>query len=43
MKPLRFIGSSLNDLRNFPDKARRVAGSQLREFNTAWSRPIGSR
>ena len=30
MKPLRFIGSSLDDLRNFPDEARRVAGFELR-------------
>ena len=30
MKPLRFIGSSLGDLRNFPDEARRAAGFELR-------------
>jgi len=30
MKPLRFLGSSLNDLRNFPDEARRAAGFDLR-------------
>jgi phage-related protein len=30
MKPLRFIGSSLDDLRNFPDEARRAAGFELR-------------
>jgi len=29
MKPLRFIGSSLDDLRNFPDEARRAAGFEL--------------
>jgi predicted XRE-type DNA-binding protein len=29
-KPLRFVGSSLDDLRNFPDEARRDAGFQLR-------------
>jgi phage-related protein len=29
MKRLRFIGSSLDDLRNFPDEARRAAGFQL--------------
>jgi phage-related protein len=30
MKPLRFWGSSLDDLRNFPDEARRAAGFELR-------------
>jgi len=30
MKMLRFIGSSLDDLRNFPDEARRAAGFELR-------------
>ncbi len=29
-KPLRFLGSSLDDLRNFPDEARRAAGFELR-------------
>lgn len=29
MKPLNFAGSSLDDLRNFPDGARRVAGFEL--------------
>jgi phage-related protein len=29
MKPLRFIGSALDDLRNFPAEARRHAGFQL--------------
>lgn len=29
MKPLRFVGSSLDDLRNFPDEARRAAGFAL--------------
>ena len=29
-KPLRFVGSSLNDLRSFPDEARRAAGFELR-------------
>jgi phage-related protein len=28
-KPLRFLGSALEDLRAFPDEARRVAGHQL--------------
>ncbi|MBM4327143.1 MAG: type II toxin-antitoxin system RelE/ParE family toxin [Deltaproteobacteria bacterium] len=30
MKPLKFVGSSLDDLRNFPEEARRDAGFQLR-------------
>jgi phage-related protein len=30
MKPLNFVGSSLDDLRNFPDEARRAAGFELR-------------
>jgi phage-related protein len=29
MKPLKFIGSSLDDLRNFPSEARRAAGFEL--------------
>jgi phage-related protein len=29
MKPLRFIGSSLDDLRNFPAEARQQAGFEL--------------
>lgn len=29
MKPLKFIGSALNDLRNFPDEARKAAGFEL--------------
>ena len=29
MKPLKFIGSSLDSLRNFPDEARRAAGFEL--------------
>ncbi len=29
IKPLRFVGSSLDDLRNFPDEARRAAGFEL--------------
>ena len=29
MKPLAFIGSSLEDLKNFPAEARRVAGFEL--------------
>jgi phage-related protein len=30
MKPLRFVGSSLDDLRKFPEEARRTAGFELR-------------
>jgi phage-related protein len=30
MKPLKFTGSSLDDIRNFPDEARRAAGFELR-------------
>jgi phage-related protein len=29
MKPLHFIGPSLDDLRNFPDEARKAAGFEL--------------
>ena len=29
MKPLKFMGSRLDDLRNFPDEARRAAGFEL--------------
>ena len=29
MKPLRFIGSSLDDLKDFPSEARREAGFEL--------------
>jgi phage-related protein len=29
-KALKFIGSSLDDLRDFPEEARRVAGFELR-------------
>jgi phage-related protein len=29
MKPLRFVGSSLDDLRSFPAEARRHAGFEL--------------
>ena len=28
-KPLLFVGSALDDLRDFPDQARRLAGHQL--------------
>ena len=30
MKLLKFVGSSLDDLRNFPEEARRAAGFELR-------------
>jgi len=30
VKPLNFVGSSLDDLRNFPAEARRAAGFELR-------------
>jgi phage-related protein len=29
VKELKFVGSSLDDLRNFPEEARRVAGFEL--------------
>ena len=29
IKPLKFVGSSLDDLRNFPDEVRRAAGFEL--------------
>lgn len=29
MKPLKFMGSSIDDLRNFPDEARRAVGFEL--------------
>jgi phage-related protein len=29
IKPLNFLGSSLDDLRNFPDEARKAAGFEL--------------
>jgi phage-related protein len=34
MKLLRFVGSSLDDLRNFPDEARRAAGFELRAIQS---------
>ncbi|MFH0824302.1 MAG: type II toxin-antitoxin system RelE/ParE family toxin [Pseudomonadota bacterium] len=34
MKPLRFVGTSLNDLRNFPDEARRASGFELRAIQS---------
>ena len=45
-KPLHFIGSSLDDLRNFPDEARRVAGFELRAIQNGFEpsdwKPISS-
>jgi len=35
MKPFHFVGSSLDDLRNFPDEARRAAGFELRAVQSA--------
>ena len=32
MRQLKFMGSSLDDLRNFPDEARRAAGFELRSI-----------
>ena len=31
MKPLRFVGSSLDDMKDFPAEARRAAGFELHE------------
>ena len=36
MKPLKFMGSSLDDLRNFPDEARRAAGFELRAIQNGF-------
>lgn len=48
-KALKFVGSSLDDLRNFPEEARRVAGFELRAIQNGleprdWKAmlPIGS-
>ena len=43
MKPLKFVASSLDDLRNFPDEARRVAGLNFMRFSQGLSRVTGSR
>jgi len=37
MKPLKFIGSSLDDLRGFPYEARRDAGFQLNSIQNGIS------
>jgi phage-related protein len=34
MKQLKFMGSSLDDLRNFPEEARRAAGFELRSVQS---------
>ena len=36
MKTLNFVGSSLDDLRNFPDEARRAAGFELRAIQNGF-------
>jgi len=43
MKPLKFVGSSRDDLRNFPDQARRAAGFELYAFKAASIQAIGNR
>jgi len=35
-KPLKFVGSSLDDLRGFPEEARRVAGFDLRAIQNGF-------
>lgn len=44
MKPLRFVGSSLDDIRDFPAEARRQAGFELyavqRGFEPTDWRPV---
>ena len=46
MKSLKFAGSSLADIRNFPDEARRQAGYQLSQiqlgFDPADWKPMSS-
>ncbi len=46
MKPLNFIGSSLDDLRNFPEEARKAAGFELyaiqRGLEPSYWRPMPS-
>lgn len=36
MKPMKFVGSSLDDLRGFPDEARRIAGFELRAIQNGF-------
>jgi phage-related protein len=35
-KQISWIGSSLNDLTNFPDTARKKAGFQLTKSDSEW-------
>lgn len=35
-KPLRFVGPSLNELRDFPEEARRAAGFELRAIQNGF-------
>ena len=46
MKPLKFTGSSLDDLRNFPEKAKREAGYQLSQIQLGFEpsdwKPVSS-
>lgn len=37
MKPIHFLGSSLNDLRDFPANARRAAGYELTRLQNGLS------
>jgi phage-related protein len=43
MKPVSFLGDSLDAIRSFPEAARREAGFQIDRFNVASTRTIGSR
>ena len=36
LKPLKFVGSSLDDLRNFPEEARRSTGFELRSIQNGF-------
>ena len=36
MRLLRFVGSSLDDLRNFPEEARRAVGFELRAVQSGF-------
>ena len=46
MKPLKFVGSSLDDLRDFPEEARRAAGFELRAIQNGFEprdwKPVSS-
>jgi phage-related protein len=46
MKLLKFVGSSLDELRDFPEEARRVAGFELRAIQDGFeprdSKPMGA-